>query len=142
MSAKWMRHRRDDSNLASAIGEAISPRRFTALVRNLLQRQIVRHARENFIERNHNLRSPNAVLFERHELDEAHHHPLFPRELPKVNNLIFIKAAQQHAIDFYRIEPRLPGCTDARQNALVAIRHTRDARKSLWIHRVHADRYA
>src|SRR3981189_1422636 len=131
MSAERMRYRSDNSNLAQAIGEAISPRRFAALVRNLLQRQILRHARENLIERNHNFRSPNAILFERHEFDEAHHYPLFPRELPKVNDLIFIEAAQQHAIDLYRIEPRLPGCANSRQHALVSIRHARDARKSL-----------
>src|ERR1700674_869968 len=142
MSAEWMRHRRYDSKLAHAIGKAISPRGFAALVRNLLQREILRHARENLVERNYNFRSPNTVLFERHEFDETHHHPLFPRELSKVSDLIFIEAAQQHAIDFYRIEPRLPRCADSRQHALVSIRHTRDARKSLRIHRVHADRHA
>src|SRR6266481_10063822 len=104
MSAERMRYRSDNSNLAQAIGEAISPRRFAALVRNLLQRQILGHTRENLVECYHNLRSPNAVLFERHEFDEAHHHSLFPRELPKVDDLIFIEAAQQHAIDLYGIE--------------------------------------
>src|SRR5258708_4654700 len=142
VSAERMRHRRDDSKLAYAIGEAISPRRFTALVGNLLQRQELCHARENLIERNHNFRSPNAVLFERHELDEAHHHPLFPREFSKVTDWIFIEAAQKHEIDFYRIEPRLPRCTNSRKHTLESIRHARNARKSLWIHRVHADRYA
>src|ERR1700730_10631321 len=102
-----MRYRRDDSNLAHAIGKAVSPRRFAALVRNLFQRQILRHARENFIERTHNFRSPDAVLFERHEFDEAHDYPLCPRYLSKVNDLIFIEAAQEHAIDFYGIESRL-----------------------------------
>src|SRR6202795_286613 len=142
MSAEWMRHRRNDSKLAHAIGKAISPRRFAALVRNLLQRQILRHARENLVERNYNFRSPNTVLFERHEFDEAHHHPLFPCELSEVNDLIFIESAQQHAIDFHRIEPRLPRCANSPQHALVSIRHTRNARKSFGVHRVHADRHA
>src|ERR1700675_3816585 len=142
MSAEWMRHRGDDSKLAHAIREAISPRRFAALVRNLLQREILRHARENLVERNYNFRSPNAIFLQRHEFDEAHHHSLFPRELSKVNDLILIEAAQQHAIDFYRIEPRLPRCAYSRQHALVSIRHTRDARKSFGIHRVHAHRHA
>src|SRR4029077_13782066 len=123
MSAEWMRHRSDDSKLAHAIGEAIAPRRFAALVRNLLQWEILRHARENLVERNYNFRSPNTVLFERHEFDEAHHYPLFPRELSKVNDLILIEAAQDHALDLSRIEPRLPRCANSRQHALVSIRH-------------------
>src|SRR5258708_21055882 len=127
MSAERMPHRRDDSNLTHAIGEAIPTRRFAALVSNLLQRQILRHARENLIERNHNFRSPNAVLFERHEFDESHYHALFPRELFEVNDLIFIEAAQQHAIDFYRIKPRPPGCADSSQHALEATPHGPDA---------------
>ena len=62
--------------------------------------------------------------------------------ISKRNDLIFIEAAQQHAIDFHRIEPRPPRRAHSRQHALVSIRHARDARKSLRIHRVHADRNA
>src|ERR1019366_2498596 len=101
--AERMRHWRDDPNLALAIAEAIAPRRFARLVRHLLQRQILRHAGDDLIEAHDDFRRPDAVLFERHEFDEAHHHPLFPREHPKRNDLILIESAQEHAIDFYRI---------------------------------------
>src|ERR1700747_1025574 len=124
-----MRYRSNNYNLAYAIRETVPPRRFAALVRNLPQRHELSHARKNLIEPNHNFGSPNSVLFERHKLDEADHYALFPRKLPKVNDLIFIKSAQQYAVDLYRTKPRPPRRAHTRQHALIPIRHTRDASK-------------
>ncbi len=51
MSAERMRHRRDDANLADAIFKAVAPRRFRARVRDLHQRPVLGHARQNFVKR-------------------------------------------------------------------------------------------
>src|SRR3982074_2917493 len=95
VATERMRHRGNDSNLAHAIGEAIAPSGFATLVRNLLQRHKLRHARKNLVQRDHNLRSPNPIFFERHKLDEAHYHLLFTGKLSEVCDLIFIEPAKQ-----------------------------------------------
>src|SRR5271165_5797920 len=80
VSAEWMRHWRNDADFSNSIVEAIPPRRFAAPVRNLNQRPIFPHSLQDFIERNHDVRRPDPVLFKRHELDEAHDHAFFARE--------------------------------------------------------------
>ena len=82
---------------------------------------------------------PDAVLFQRHELDEAHDHAFFAREHAEGNDLIFVESAQQHAIHFHRPQARTPRRADARQHVVKSIGNARDAGKAVGIHSVHAD---
>src|SRR6202140_1944119 len=133
-----MRHGSDNSNLDDAIREAIPPRCFALSVGNLLERHKLSHARKNFIQGDYDYWRPNAIFFERHELDEAHHHMFFARELSEVGDLIFIESAQQHAVDLYRIDPRLPRCAHPGQNDFESIGNPGDASEPFRIYRIHA----
>src|ERR1700738_1709758 len=84
--AEGMRDGRDDADFSKAIFEAIAPSSFTSSVRNFDQRQ---------------------------EFDEANDHALLPRELSKRDDLIFVEATHQHAIDFHRPQTYAPGSADA-----------------------------
>src|SRR5205814_8217637 len=63
VSAERMRHGRDDADLAHAIVELIPPGGLAVGMRNLDQRAKRLHALQDFIERDHDLRRPDAVLF-------------------------------------------------------------------------------
>ena len=76
---------------------------------------------------------------QRHELNEADNYSLFAREHAKGNNLVFIKAAQQHTIDLHRIEAGAARCPDSCQNAFISVGNAGDAGEAFGIDRVHAD---
>src|ERR1035441_7233659 len=137
-----MRHWSNNPKLTHAIQKSVTPSCLAALMPDLLQRQILRHTRDNFIEPNHDLRRPNAIFFERHKLDEAHHHSLGTRKHSKRNYLVLIESAHQHAINLYRIKPSLTCRAHSREHILVSIRHPSDTSKPLRINRIHADRHA
>ena len=56
VSAERMRDGRDNSDLPDTVVEAVAARGFRARVRNLDQRPILGHARQNFIECYHRAR--------------------------------------------------------------------------------------
>src|SRR3954454_22320560 len=102
MPAERMRYRRNNSDLTNAVVEAIAPRCFAVLVRNLVQRPIFSHTLENFIQGYNHLRRPYAIFFERHELDKAYDYPLLARELAKWDDLVFVEGSHQYAVHLDR----------------------------------------
>ncbi len=95
--------------------------------------------RENFVECDYDLRRPDAVFFQRHELDEAHGHAFFAREAAEGGDLIVVEAAQQHAVDLHRIQADTLRRANAFEHALVGVGHARDAGEALGIDRIHRD---
>ena len=53
--------------------------------------------------------------------------------------MIFVEATQQNAIHLHRVEAGALRRSNARQHAVISVRHARDARKALGIDRIHAD---
>src|SRR5580765_1346770 len=107
MPAERMRHGRNDANLTQAIIEGITPRRLTGLVGKLADGTESVQLFQNFIHGDDDVRRPDAVFFQRHEFDEANNHALFPREARKFNDLVFIESAQENAVDFDWLQPRM-----------------------------------
>ena len=101
MAAERVGDRGDDADFADIVVEAVAARRFGTFVRDLNQRTEFRHPPENFVECDHYIGRPDAILFEGHELDEANDNVFFARELPEGDDLVFIEAAQQDAIHFH-----------------------------------------
>ena len=91
-------------------------------------------------ERDDYLGGPQAVLFERHELDKANDHALFAREARKGDDLVVVEAAQQHTVHLDRTQPGTLGGAHPGQHLFEAARNTRDARKDCRVDGVHADR--
>ena len=112
------------------------------MLADLAQRHELSHARENFVERDHDLRRPHAIFFQRHELDEAHEHAFFAREAAEGGDLVVIEAAQQNAIDLHRIQPGALRGANSCQHALVGVGHAGDAGEALGIDRIHRNRDA
>src|SRR5580704_8676969 len=92
--AEWVRNRGDDADFADAIVEAVAACGFGAGVRDLDQRAVFGHAREYFVEGDHDFRRPGAVFFEGHELDESQYDILFASEHAEWNDLVFIESAE------------------------------------------------
>src|ERR1700694_4395745 len=90
VATEWLRDRRDDSDFANAILEFVTSSRFTALVWNLDKAAVRCHALQDLVQRDHDVARPDATFFERHKLDEAHHHAFFTRELAETYDLIVI----------------------------------------------------
>src|SRR5690348_17186774 len=59
MSAERVRHRSNDPDFPDAIVEAITPRRLATLMRNFDEWPIFRHALQNFIQRDYDVRRPH-----------------------------------------------------------------------------------
>ena len=96
--------------------KTIAARGLAARVTDLAQRHEFGHALHDFLQRDHDLRRPHAIFFQRHELDEAHDHAFFARELAEGGDLVVIEAAQQNAIDLYRIQPDALGRANSREH--------------------------
>src|SRR5216683_2661172 len=139
MSAERMRDRRDDSDFTNPVVEAVTPGGFAAGMRDFDERTILGHAEQDFVERDHNVRRPDPVLFKRHELYEAHDHPFFARKHSEWNNLVFVEAPHQYAINFDRPETRFTCGTHSCEHMIETSGHARDAGKAVRINRVHAD---
>ena len=73
------------------------------MLRKRLERLEFGELRHNLIECDHNLGVPNTIFFERHELDEADDHTLIAGEPAEFDDLIFVEAAQQHAVHLHGI---------------------------------------
>ena len=139
MSAEGMRNRRNDSDFADAVIETIAPRGFAAGVWNFDERPVFAHALENFVERNYSRRRPYTIFFKRHEFDEANNHAFFAGEHAKRDDLIFVEAAHQHAIDFQRPKPCAARGANSGEHVIESAGHAGDAREAIGIDRVHAD---
>src|SRR5690349_5573813 len=140
MSAERMGYGRNNTDFADAVLETVAPGSFAARVRDFNQRAVFRHAPQNFVEPDYDVWGPDPIFLQRHELNEADHHAFFAREHAEWNDLVFVEAAHQHAIDFYRPQSQAPGCADAGQNVVISIRHAGDPGKAIGIDCVHADR--
>src|SRR5262249_40868786 len=100
MTAEGMRDRRNDSDLAYSVLKTIPARSFAAGVRDFSQRDVLRHAAQNFVESNHYVRRPDSIFFQRHEFDKANDYAFFPRKSAESCDLIFVEAAHQHTVHF------------------------------------------
>ncbi len=143
VAAKGMRHRRNNADLSTTVIEGITPCRFRELSRR--QRNQGSHPVQSFnnlIQANDHFRRPDAVFFQRHELNEANDDVFRPGKLGKGLDLILIKSAQEHGIHLDRSQTCVLSSANAIADALKAIRHARDAGKGLRIYRIHADRHA
>src|SRR5213075_1757779 len=104
VSAKGMRNRSDDANFSNSIFEGVASRRLAScMLRKRLERLEFGELRHNLIECDHNLGVPNTIFFERHKLDEADDHTLIAGEPAEFDDLIFVEAAQQHAVHLHGI---------------------------------------
>src|SRR5215475_11404381 len=70
VSAKGVGHWRNDADLPNTIVEAVAACGLGARVRNFHEWAIFSHPFQDFGECHHNVRRPDSVFLERHELDE------------------------------------------------------------------------
>jgi len=123
---------RDNADLTDAIGKREAARGVAGVV----ERERAERCSgafvggENLAHGDDDFGCPDAVLFERHELDEAHDDAFFARKLAELDDLILVEATQQNAIHFHRIKARTLGGTNPGQHLLEAVRHARDAREA------------
>ena len=96
-------------------------------------------ARVHLVEADDGVRRPDAVFFERHELDEADDDAFAAGELGEGHDLVVVEAAQQDAVDLDRAEAGGLGGADAGEHALVAAGDAGDAGEVVGIDGVHAD---
>src|SRR5581483_1604469 len=142
MSAEWLGNRRNNADFTAAIVKAVAPGRLATRMGNLHQRPKLGHALHNFMQRHHHFRRPQAILFQGHELDEAHHYALFTGELAEWNDLIFVKSAHQNTVDLYRLQAHAFGGANPSQHVVKPVGDPRNPGETLRVDRVHADRDA
>ena len=92
----------------------------------------------DFIQRNDDVRRPEPIFFERHELDEADDHALLRENSAKGIDLVFVEAAQKDAVNFHRPEARSLRGAHPGEHLLKAAGNARDAREGFGIDGVHA----
>src|SRR5438067_10390698 len=97
-----MRDGGNDADFANAIFESIAPGSLAVGMGDFNQRSILRHAHQDLIQGDHGFWRPDTVFFKRHEFDKADNDSFFTREHAERNDLIFVEAAHQNTIDFYR----------------------------------------
>src|SRR5260221_12341623 len=139
VSAERMRDGCDDADFSFAVVEGITPRGFAGLIRKLAHGAELIKLFQNFVHRHHHLGRPHAVLFQRHEFDETDNDAFVTGKAGKLDDLIFIEAAEKHAVDLDRLQPCALGGTDARQHAVISIWDAGDASKFFSIDGVHTD---
>src|SRR5579859_2896297 len=114
MAAEWPRYRRDDSDFPNTVVEGITACGFANVISWQLSQWLpCRERLHDLIKCDNDLRAPDAVFLERHELDEANDDTFIPRKLCELDDLIFIETAQQHTIHFHRIETNFPCRTNS-----------------------------
>src|SRR5215510_423014 len=138
MAAKGMRHRRDNADLPNSIIKGIAARRLAQAIGQLTHGTKSVQCLQNLVHGDHHFRRPHAIFFQRHELDETHDHAFFAGETGELHNLIFIEAAQQHAVDLYRLKPSALCGTNSGKNVFKTIGHAGNAGKPDRLDRVHA----
>lgn len=142
-STKCLADWRDDSDFANAVSECVAPGGFAGLARRQLdEREDATDPVDNFAQRDNDFGRPEAAFFEGHELNKANDNIFFAGETGKSFDLIVIKAAQQHTVDFEGREPGGAGGANAGKNFGEATLDARDALEGRGIDGVHADGYA
>ena len=116
MPAEGLRHRRDQSNFAGAIHEAVLPRGFAALVHHRNQRPARRDAAMDFRGGHHHVAGPRTVRIQRHEFDETHHDFFFAREFSEGFHFVVVQPAHQHRVHFHGTQPRSLRGLDSRHH--------------------------
>src|SRR6202041_1494651 len=115
-TAKSLRYGGDDADFPHTIVESVAARGFTGVVGGQShQRAKAVELVDHLLQRNDYFRGPQAVFFERHELDKANNHALVAREAGKGNDLVIVEAAQQHTVHFDRAQPGTLGRAQSRQ---------------------------
>src|SRR5581483_4753233 len=138
MPAERMRNRRDDPDFPHTVIEPVPARSLAAGMWNLVQRTVLGHALEDFVQGDHHRGRPDAVFLERHELDEADDHTLLARKHPEWNDLVFVEAPHEHAINFERPEPGMAGSANPGENMIESAGNARDTGEAVGIYGVHA----
>src|SRR5208282_2865993 len=131
----------DDADFTDAVVEGIAARGFAGAVggqgnQGAKTVELAHH----LLERDDYLRGPQAVFFQRHELDKANDHALVAREAGKGDNLIVVEAAQQHTVHFDRAQPCTLSSAHSSQHFVEATGNPRDALEGGRVNGVHADR--
>src|ERR1700677_4590624 len=142
-SAKGLGYGGDDADFADAVVEGIAARGFTRAVggqgnQGAKAVELAHH----LLERDDYLGGPEAVLFQRHELDKANDYTLLAREVGKRDDLIVVEAAQQHTVHLDRAQPCPLGGAHSGQHLVEAAGNPRDALEDSRVDGVHADRNA
>src|SRR5260221_3555287 len=97
------------------------------------------HAAHDFVERYDSFGRPDTVFFQRHKLDEPYCHSFFAREHAEGNDLIFVEAAHQYAVDLDGPEPGAACRSNACQDMVKSTRHASDAGKADGVDCIHRD---
>src|SRR5437016_1294949 len=142
MTAEGMGHGGDDANLTHAIIKNIAACGFAAIMGDFDQRPVFGHAAQNLVQRDHDIRGPDPVFFQRHELDETQHYAFFPGKPAEGDDLVFVEATHQDAVDLHRSQTGTLSSTNSRQHAVESVGNAGDAGKAVRVDGVHADRNA
>src|SRR6184192_333947 len=108
MPAERFAHRRDDTDLAAAIGKRPA---FGSLGRiggsNGPQFEAALQSRQNFMPRHDHFFQPGASGIEGHELDEAENKIVIEGKLRESFDFMIVNVANNNGVDLYRIEAEL-----------------------------------
>src|ERR1017187_9122223 len=118
VSAKRLRNGGDYADLADTIFKAVAAGGFTAPVFNFLQRHELGHATHDLVQGDYNFRRPDAVFFQRHELDKSNDNTFLASEAAEGGDLVIVKTAQQDAVHFHRIQSGSLGDANSCQHPL------------------------
>src|SRR4029079_13945450 len=113
-----------------------TPRVMVRLAGNCNQGAVLGHAVHDLVQGHDNFWRPDAILFEWHELDKAQHHAFFPGKHAERNDLIFIEAAQEHAVNFYGSQANTLRGSNSRKHVIEPVRYTRDTSETVRVDRV------
>src|SRR5258707_6100059 len=108
MAAERMRHRRNNADLAESIVKRVASRGLAGRVGKLAHGTELVQLFQDLVHSDDDVRRPHAVFFQRHELDKTDHHALIAGEAGEFDDLVLVKAAQEHAVDRYRLEAGAP----------------------------------
>src|ERR1700679_2928039 len=142
-SAKGLRYRCDDADFPDAVVEGIAARGFPRAVRcKSHQRAEAVQFCDYLGERNNHVRRPQAIFFEGHELDKSNDYAFITRKAREGDDLVVIKAAQQHAVHLDRPQAGSLGGAHSGQHLFKAVRYPSNAGEGCGVDGVHADRGA
>src|SRR5215469_15246177 len=140
VSAEGPRNGRDDAYFANAIVECKSPRCLAGgVLRKFHERTVCVEPGNKFVHANNRFGTPAAVLFERHELNEADDYALAAGELGELLNLVVIKAVEKNTVHLDRSQSDFFRLADPGEDSIEAPWDTRNGRKSFGVDCVHAD---
>src|ERR1035441_509061 len=94
VSAKRLRNGGDYADLADTIFKAVAAGGFTALVFDFLQRHELGHATHDLVQGDDDLRRPDGVFFQWHELDKSNDNAFLASEVTEGCDLVVVETAQ------------------------------------------------